>query len=194
MKKIFLILLAVASSLPLLAQGTGDAAVLERLARKSAGLESFSASFVQTARSPMLKEPVVSKGEMQYRKDGRIMWRVTSPGSFQLGLTNDNIVITRGGTSETISYSDNPLYLQVKNLLMGLMSGEQLSGGGRFELSLTTGKEGTSVTMVPVQRQLKKMFSSFVISFTPDDIVKQVVMNESDGGSTTIVFDDRKVK
>ena len=172
-----------------------DKDIIAALMKKAGEMKEFSAKFRQVRKVALLTDEVVSTGEMQYRNDGRIMWRYTSPKKQQIAFSAKDIRITEGTQTRIMALDENPYLGQLKDLLMGLMSGKQLDADGRFAVKVVKNDaKSITLSMTPVQRQLKKFISEVVITFTaPDSTVSEVVMKEPDGSSTTITFTDRKV-
>ena len=172
-----------------------DKDIIAALMKKAGEMKEFSAKFRQVRKVALLTDEVVSTGEMQYRNDGRIMWRYTSPKKQQIAFSAKDIRITEGTQTRILTLDENPYLGQLKDLLMGLMSGKQLDADGRFAVkAVKNDAKFITLSMTPVQRQLKKFISEVTITFTaPDSTVSEVVMKEPDGSSTTITFTDRKV-
>ena len=172
-----------------------DSDIIAALMKKAGEMKEFSAKFRQVRKVALLTDEVVSTGEMQYRNDGRIMWRYTSPKKQQIAFSAKDIRITEGTQTRIMALDENPYLGQLKDLLMGLMSGKQLDADGRFAVKVVKNDaKSITLSMTPVQRQLKKFISEVVITFTaPDSTVSEVVMKEPDGSSTTITFTEKKV-
>lgn len=166
---------------------------IKRIVEASAALESFSCDFEQVREIAILSEADVSKGQMQYRKDGRILWRYTSPEAYQIAFTKDAVVITRDGQTQNMSLADNPYLGGLRELLLGIMSGGQFAGDGQFEVSVVQYEPEIVVSMTPVRRQLRRLFKDVSISFSSKDfLVSRVILTDADGGSTRISFSNQK--
>src|SRR5882762_4787187 len=53
--------------------------VLSRFDRVQGQIRTLSAEFVQITRSPLLKEPLVAKGQFCLTKPDSVLWEYTSP-------------------------------------------------------------------------------------------------------------------
>lgn len=174
---------------------SSDKELLELIAGKSASLSSFSADFIQEREVTILTDKQISRGHIQYRNDGRILWRYDSPSSYQMAFTTEDIRITRDGKTEVTSLSENPLMAQLRKLLLGVMSGEKITETDGFDVTVQRGAKEIVMSLVPKQRQLRKLFSSMEMRFTTADLlVSGIVMNEPDGSSTSITFTNRKAE
>ena len=195
MRRLYVILTSLLLPFFLSAQTQDSQELLRKIAETSSAMTSFSADFKQVREVALLDAPAVSTGQMQYRNDGRILWRYITPSAYQIAFTPTEVRINKGGESQVMGLNDNPFFGQLRTLLLGIMSGEQLTGDGRFQISIAQTNPEIVVRMIPVQRQIKRMFSEMLISFSPENyVVSTVVMKETDGSSTTIIFSSVKVE
>ncbi len=195
MRRLYIILTSLLLPFFLSAQTQDSQELLRKIAETSSAMTSFSADFKQVREVALLDAPAVSTGQMQYRNDGRILWRYITPSAYQIAFTPTEVRINKGGESQVMGLNDNPFFGQLRTLLLGIMSGEQLTGDGRFQISIAQTNPEIVVRMIPVQRQIKRMFSEMLISFSPENyVVSTVVMKETDGSSTTIIFSSVKVE
>lgn len=195
MRRLYVILTSLLLPFFLSARTQDSQELLRKIAETSSAMTSFSADFKQVREVALLDAPAVSTGQMQYRNDGRILWRYITPSAYQIAFTPTEVRINKGGESQVMGLNDNPFFGQLRTLLLGIMSGEQLTGDGRFQISIAQTNPEIVVRMIPVQRQIKRMFSEMLISFSPENyVVSTVVMKETDGSSTTIIFSSVKVE
>lgn len=68
------------------------ARVLERFDAVQASVVSLSAEFVETTRSPMLKNPIVARGHFFLTKPGSVMWEYTEPEAMRFVIARDEYV------------------------------------------------------------------------------------------------------
>jgi len=196
MKRISIIFSALLMALaPLAAQNQErTAAILSEVAAASASMKSFACDFRQVQVVPLLEEDVISTGKMDYRSDGRIMWKYETPKLQQIAITADKIITTSESGSKTVNLSENPMMAQVRELLLGVLSGKQFETADRFECSASESGRSVTVDMVPKPRQLKKLFSKMSFTFASSDkSIEKVVLFDADGGSTTITFTNKKI-
>ena len=180
---------AAAQSLP-----SGSRALLEEIARRSAAVESFTCRFVQIQENPMLKEPSVSSGDMEYRNDGHVTWRYTSPKLYQIAFTPGSVVVSSQGSRRTIDLESNPQYAKMKDLLFGIIDGSGLVSPEGFSVSVSRSGDTITVDMLPERRQLKKLFAKVTVLFAADNcMAREFIMEEADGSRTSITFSNWKL-
>lgn len=190
-------LLALVLFVPILcfAQTPQEKAVLQKIAEASASIESLSCDFTQVRKVSILNGEEVSTGALQYRREGQLLWKYITPSQLQIAFTDDAVIISRGTNTQVMDIASNPFYGQIKDLLLGLLRGEQLlATGGRFGISVKESGSEVLVKLVPTARQLRKLFTNIELTFNASDYrVKSFVMNEQDGSSTAISFTSTKV-
>lgn len=197
MKRCLVILSLILLVVPISAQtlSSHDTEVLQKIAKASADVKLLACDFKQVREVSIINDPEVSTGQMEYRSEGKILWKYLTPSAFQIAITQDEMVITRGTERRAIDLGSDPILNQVKELLLSILRGEQLTGAGRFQVSLTETPSETTVKLVPIPRQLKKLFSEIEITFKSKDYrVSAFQMKEQDGSTTKITFTTRKVE
>jgi len=65
------------------------ARVLAEFDRAQAAIRSLSAEFVDTTRTPLLKEPVVSEGQLYLTKPDSVRWEYRSPEEMRFVIAHD---------------------------------------------------------------------------------------------------------
>lgn len=196
MKRIITILLLVLPLATFAQISDADAARLKDIADKTAGIKTLFCNFRQVQEVPLLENAVVSTGKMQYLSSGKLVWKYETPKLYQLSVLEDKIVTTSDAGVKTTMLSDNPLMAQMRELIFGLMSGNQLrETAGRFDCRISEKGGMTVVRMIPKPRQLKKLFSSMEFTFSEtDSTISKVVLSDADGGRTMVTFTDKKIE
>jgi outer membrane lipoprotein-sorting protein len=68
------------------------AEVLRRFDAVQAKLETLSAEFSETTRSPLLKDPIVSRGRFFLTKPSSVLWEYSSPESMRFVIARDEYI------------------------------------------------------------------------------------------------------
>ena len=188
MRRFSLILLFAAASI------LGAAA--QTLDFNALAVKTLDGRFTQVQESPLLEKPDVSTGRMQYVRGDKLVWKYETPKLYQLSMLKDRLVVTSSAGAKVTSYADNPMMEQMRDLMMGLISGDSLRpDAGKFDISVREDGKLTIVTMVPRIRQMKKSFSTIELTFRGlQYTISKVVLSAPDGGKTTITFSDVKTE
>lgn len=196
MKRIFvivtgLILLMTAgvSALTYTAQQTEDE-MIESIVKASSNITSMKCDIAQTRRIPLMDEPQKSSGTMIYIKPSRFSLDYTEPFAWKLKVDGDNIIM---GT-ESSEGEAGRLFKGISSMILGCMSGEMLKDRRTFRVTVTDEGDQWKALLIPVRRDMKKMFGQIELGFDPDTrLLKRLLMEDAGGGSTEILISNVKL-
>lgn len=191
MKRIFvivtgLILLMTAgvSALTYTAQQTEDE-MIESIVKASSEITSMKCDIAQTRRIPLMDEPQKSSGTMIYIKPSRFSLDYTEPFAWKLKVDGDNIIM---GT-ESAEGEAGRLFKGISSMILGCMSGEMLKDRRTFRVTVTDEGDQWKALLIPVRRDMKKMFGQIELGFDPDTrLLRRLLMEDAGGGSTEILI------
>jgi outer membrane lipoprotein-sorting protein len=191
MKRIFvivtgLILLMTAgvSALTYTAQQTEDE-MIESIVQASSDITSMKCDIAQTRRIPLMDEPQKSSGTMIYIKPSRFSLDYTEPFAWKLKVDGDNIIM---GT-ESAEGEAGRLFKGISSMILGCMSGEMLKDRRTFRVTVTDEGDQWKALLIPVRRDMKKMFGQIELGFDPDTrLLRRLLMEDAGGGSTEILI------
>ena len=191
MKRIFvivtgLILLMTAgvSALTYTVQQTEDE-MIESIVKASSNITSMKCDIAQTRRIPLMDEPQKSSGTMIYIKPSRFSLDYTEPFAWKLKVDGDNIIM---GT-ESAEGEAGRLFKGISSMILGCMSGEMLKDRRTFRVTVTDEGDQWKALLIPVRRDMKKMFGQIELGFDPDTrLLRRLLMEDAGGGSTEILI------
>ena len=191
MKRIFvivtgLILLMTAgvSALTYTVQQTEDE-MIEGIVKASSNITSMKCDIAQTRRIPLMDEPQKSSGTMIYIKPSRFSLDYTEPFAWKLKVDGDNIIM---GT-ESAEGEAGRLFKGISSMILGCMSGEMLKDRRTFRVTVTDEGDQWKALLIPVRRDMKKMFGQIELGFDPDTrLLRRLLMEDAGGGSTEILI------
>lgn len=196
MKRIFvivtgLILLMTAgvSALTYTAQQTEDE-MIGSIVKASSNITSMKCDIAQTRRIPLMDEPQKSSGTMIYIKPSRFSLDYTEPFAWKLKVDGDNIIM---GT-ESAEGEAGRLFKGISSMILGCMSGEMLKDRRTFRVTVTDEGDQWKALLIPVRRDMKKMFGQIELGFDPDSrLLRRLLMEDAGGGSTEILISNVKL-
>lgn len=196
MKRIFvivtgLILLMTAgvSALTYTTQQTEDE-MIESIAKANSDITSMKCDIAQTRRIPLMDEPQKSSGTMIYIKPSRFSLDYTEPFAWKLKVDGDNIIM---GT-ESAEGEAGRLFKGISSMILGCMSGEMLKDRRTFRVTVTDEGDQWKALLIPVRRDMKKMFGQIELGFDPDSrLLRRLLMEDAGGGSTEILISNVKL-
>ena len=93
----------------------------------------------------------------------------------------------RNGRREQINTNQNKVFREIVNIMMSSVVGKCLSDTKNYRTSIATQGSTWLATIVPLRKELKQLFTKFVITFDKNiGAVTQVVLYEKNGDCTTI--------
>lgn len=196
MKRIFvivtgLILLAAVGvgAVTLTTQQTEDE-MIESIVKASSDISSMKCVIAQTRRVPLMDEPQKSSGTMIYIKPSRFSLDYTEPFEWKLKVDGDNIMM---GT-ESADGEAGRLFKGISSMILGCMSGEMLKDKRTFRVTVTDEGGEWKALLIPVRRDMKKMFGQIELGFDPATrLLRRLLMEDAGGGSTEIVISNVKL-
>ncbi|MBR5158887.1 MAG: outer membrane lipoprotein carrier protein LolA [Bacteroidaceae bacterium] len=196
MKRIFvivtgLVLLAAVGvgAVTLTTQQTEDE-MIESIVKASSDISSMKCDIAQTRRVPLMDEPQKSSGTMIYIKPSRFCLDYTEPFAWKLKVDGDNIMM---GT-ESADGEAGRLFKGISSMILGCMSGEMLMDKRTFRVTVTDEGGEWKALLIPVRRDMKKMFGQIELGFDPATrLLRRLLMEDAGGGSTEIVISNVKL-
>jgi outer membrane lipoprotein-sorting protein len=188
-----LILLAVLAQAAALPDEAAQAA-LRKLSEKMKDARTLSAKVVQSRKTALLDEPIVSSGTLFYRRDpGRLVFRMTAPRSTEIHLDPSSYQVYRPDEKrlEQIEFEAGDgagrllMVFQPKADEMGkvftLRKGESRSG----ELS---------VVLEPTDEKIRTRVSKIILSLDEKDAtLRRIQTTDAEGDEVTFELSDLKI-
>ena len=198
MKRIFVIvtglilLVAVSvSALTYTVQQTEDE-MIESIVQASSDIISMKCDIAQTRRVPLMDEPQKSSGTMIYFKPSRFCLNYTEPFEWKLKVDGDNIMT--GSDDSAMNGDAGRLYKGLSGMILGCMSGDMLKDKRTFKVTVTDVGGEWKALLIPVRRDMKKMFSQIELGFDPKTcLLRRLQMDDAGGGSTEILITNVKL-
>lgn len=167
--------------------GAQRASVVERISSASSSVKALQCTFVQTKRSKVLKQPVVSEGVMAYRAPSYLRWEYTAPESVVITVEGDSVSLIRKGVKADAATSRR--ISSLATTILGCVSGTQVWDEKSFKVSIVEKADSYVVELEPRRRGLKRMFQHIDLHFDKKSYaVRTVVLAEGSDASTTIKF------
>ena len=196
MKRIFVIvtglilLLALGVSAVTVNMQQTEDEMIESIVKASSNITSMKCDIAQTRRIPLMDEPQKSSGTMIYIKPSRFSLDYTEPFAWKLKVDGDNIIM---GT-ESAEGEAGRLFKGISSMILGCMSGEMLKDRRTFRVTVTDEGDQWKALLIPVRRDMKKMFTQIELGFDPATrLLRRLLMEDAGGGSTEIVISNVKL-
>ena len=132
----------------------------------NAGVKSLQADFIQVKEMTIVKDRMVSSGKM-YFQDGNLRWEYVKP-SRSVFVTNRDLM------------KSNRMFKSIADMMLNSVTGINLDDPS-FQVTLYSPGKGYVADLVPLRREMKQMFKKIRLLFGPDDRVRQIELEESQG-------------
>lgn len=196
MKKLLLLTMFVLLSLPSFSATLTGARYKEAAAKinaAAAAMPSMTCDFTQTKHLSMLREKMVSKGKMYYRKPDRLRWEYVSPYKYTFILNGSKVSVAGNKRNDVIDTRNNKLFKEIARIMMSTVTGRALSDTGDFTITIDETTTAWNVTLVPKRKNIRQMFSKIILKFRRSDCqVQQIELYEKNGDRTEIKLQNIK--
>lgn len=181
--------------LPLFARGLNaqeDEASIRALINQSASeLQSLQGSFTQLKRMSMLEEEMVSEGIIYYARENKLRWEYQTPYTYTFILNGSSVVLDTGERSDVIDVNQSKVFKEIARIMMNSVTGHCIDDGKDFQSSISSSGDEWIATLVPLNRNLRAMFTTLVLHYNRSlGVVTIVELLEKNGDSTVITLHD----
>ena len=143
--------------------------------------------FDQSKQLAGMKKPLASNGRFCVVAGKGVLWRTLQPFPSTLRLTRDEIVNYQGDrVAMRLDAKTEPTVRMINNVLFSLLSGDLGQLESLFEVDGTVDANSWNVALKARQAALEKAIGT--IKLDGGAYVKNIVMSESGGDKTSIVF------
>ena len=191
MKRIITICLVVmacvANAVAAPLSATQQKEVIAKINKATSGLKSMSCSFTQTKHLSMLSDKMVSEGKMNYKQPNKLRWEYTSPYLYLFIFNGTKVYVGNKSRKDVIDTNSNKLFKEVARIMMSTVTGTALSNAADFSVTVEDGKTLWNVTLIPKKKEMKKMFTRIVLSFSKSDLmISEINLHEKNNDRTNI--------
>jgi len=180
----FISLLFLLLCLPSIAQNSHKTEILAACDR----ITSVQCDFVQTKKSALLSEDIVSTGKMDFAKPNHLEWEYVSPLKFKFIMDGQNASLEKDGKAEAVSPNQNRIVREISKLVISNIDGSFLSDK-MFRTAFSDCDDEIVAELFPLNKEMKKMWTKFVLHYAKDTyLVKTFELYEANGDLTTIAF------
>lgn len=195
MKKLCLSLLFVAFGLWASAQTPLSEAqsreVMATLTETAASMQTLQCRFVQNKTTALLAEPTVSEGTMLYAAPDKMRWEYTTPYHFALVVNGERIARIMDDKTEVLDAKQSKMYKNMTDLIIGSASGKKLFDTTVFDITLYDDGATWRAEMLPLRKDMKRMFAKLVFRFDrKTGVISSVEFVETKGDTTQIRLED----
>ena len=156
------------------------------LMRRLAAVESSRATFVETRHSALLKEPLLLRGTLTYRRPASLEKRVEQPYQERVAIDGDVLLIeSRRGRKLKTSVSGSPGIAALVEGIRATRAGDLAALERHYEVGVAGRAERWSMTLKPVDAEVARYVASIVVSGSAGRIARFEVQEA--GGDRSVM-------
>lgn len=168
------------------AQTTDEASIRRKLNEATARITTMECDFEQTKQLSVLKDKMVSKGRMCYRKSDRLRWEYVSPYTYVFILNGKEVLLRNKNRSDIIDVEQNRMFREIVQIMLSSVVGNCLDDKN-FKSSLQATATEYVATLTPERKNMKQMFREITLRFDrKSSCVSRVELTEKNGDRTLI--------
>ncbi len=154
---------------------------------------TLQSKFTQKKVLRVMKNPIVSEGNIAFQKPNSLRWSYMHPFSYTIILEGGQISIDDSGKSSHYDISANKVFEDINKLIISAVEGTILDDP-KFSKTYLETPGSYLVELVPSDAFMQDYISQMNIEFTKSDLlVNSIQIMESQGNSTLIEFSDTRV-
>jgi outer membrane lipoprotein-sorting protein len=142
--------------------------------------------FEQTKTMSLLSDDITSTGKMYYRRDGCLRWEYAPPDAYTF-IQNNKKALMLAGDKRISDVKLSRFFQEMVGVMMNGISGSGLTDTKNFDVSYSGNVAQLEVTLVPVRKEMKKMFSSIKLTFNLKDYTADEIELKEKSGDVTII-------
>jgi Outer membrane lipoprotein carrier protein LolA-like len=123
---------------------------IKQLMQDLAAAPRTAIAFTETRHSSLLKEPLVTTGELRFSPPDTLERRVDAPFVERYRIQGDHMTIERsGGTPRTLSLASQPLVANLVDTIRAMLSGDLSSLARLYRIELAGDHDHWALTLLP---------------------------------------------
>lgn len=188
MKRLILTFMAVCMSLVAAAQPAKED-IIKEIVETGSSMKSLQCSFIQTRKMSIMSTEAVSEGTMHYQQPDKLRWEYVAPYKNVFVLNGTEALMQNETRSDVVDIEQNRRFKGIARLMTGSISGSFLSDDKSFDVSVEETPQEWVVTLVPLRREMKQMWTRIVMHFDRSQKhVSSIGLYEPSGDCTEITF------
>ena len=156
-------------------------------------VQTLSANFTQEKSSTLFTEKVIQKGVFCYQSPKQLRWEDKSPKALTLLFDDTKVTIL---TDKGAVNNPNKMLNELGKMIINTINGTNMSDNSNFDISYAKNtQDGNYIAILkPINKKIKANYNSIKVVLNGKDyLAEKVIMNESNGDVTTIIFSNKKV-
>ncbi|MDR3260641.1 MAG: outer membrane lipoprotein carrier protein LolA, partial [Tannerella sp.] len=162
--------------------------IIDKIKQTSAGMKTMKCDFTQVKELSFMDEKVTVEGKMLYKQTNKIRWEYTKPYTYVFATDGKDVYThSGGGNTNKMPVKSSKLFSEISNIMIGGVSGNGLIDSPDFATQFGVGKDDYRVTLTPLKKEVKDLFSAIQLYIRKTDYhIHAVELVEKSGDKTSI--------
>ncbi|PCJ84113.1 MAG: hypothetical protein COA54_14360 [Thiotrichaceae bacterium] len=126
-------------------------------------IEASSGNFVETWRADYLDEPLISKGELRYKRPGQLRKLITEPTRIEQHIEDGQLSVIHNGKTNSIPLSEQPELAAGIYALQAVLDGDEEKLQKLFVLKYSDSNDNWNLTLTPKDKQVADSIESIIM-------------------------------
>lgn len=154
---------------------------------------TLECNFIQKKEVAMLKNPSLAMGTMYYAALHNLRWEYVSPRVLVFILNDKKTVVKNKNGIVDLEPQAKKMINNMTDIIIEMINGNVLTNNKNFTFNYLTNQKQVLIKLIPKSTKIKMGFSSIYIYVDAKTYLAQkIIMNESEGDITTILFSNIK--
>ena len=163
--------------------------IIKEIIETGSSMKSLECGFVQTRKMSIMSTEAVLEGTMHYQQPDKLRWEYSTPYKNVFVLNGTEALMQNESRSDVVDIEQNRRFKGIARLMTGSISGSFLSDDKSFDVSVEETPQEWVVTLVPLRREMKQMWTRVVMHFNRTrKHVNSIGLYEQSGDCTEITF------
>jgi outer membrane lipoprotein-sorting protein len=161
--------------------------IINHIKQTSGEMKTMTCDFTQVKELSFMEEKVTSEGKMYYGKTNKIRWEYMKPYTYVFATDGQNVITHSGNSTNKMPVKSSKLFSEISKIMIGGVSGSGLIDSPDFSTEFGVGKEDCMITLTPLKKEIKDLFSSIRLYVRQTDhCIHAVDLVEKSGDKTSI--------
>ena len=169
-------------------------AIKNAIREKNTQIKTIICPFVQTKKMEMLKENMVSKGIMYFKKATQFRWEYTGENPFVFVQNGEKYYKQVNGKVVEVKDNSTRMFQEMSKMVIASMNGEIFEDTKKFKIDFQENNSMVVVNLTPIQKGMQNFMSKIKLYFNKNTyLISKIEIFEKGNDTTTILFENVKV-
>jgi len=168
--------------------------MMQKITQATEQLQTLRCDFVQKKTISILEDEMLSEGRMSFKQTDKLRWVYTKPYQYEFVMNNDKVMFHSETTKNIIDVNSSKVFREISKIIVSGINGSGIFDRSKFTAQFMVGAKDDMVVLVPIQKEIKQLFSKIQICFNKSDYtVNSVEIEELNEDKTLIEMRNKQI-